>query len=144
MKSKWRLSKVILIGHLFSTPHHSARKNTRTQNKLNLTKSSNWRRNKTKHDEHDRYINLPIPENLLITWPTDRPSAPQALWQPRRKLIAHQCCGQLTAFKTGYPLTRITWLYRGLRCRPIKVEYFFGSYPLTIYSFSNDRRLRFF
>ena len=41
--------------------------------------------------------------------PSDRPSA---------------CCHQLTAVKTGYPLTSITWLYRGLRCGPIKVEYF--------------------
>ena len=40
-------------------------------------------------------------------------------------LIAHQCCDQLTAVKTRYPLTSITWPYRGLRCRPIQVEYFF-------------------
>ena len=26
--------------------------------------------------------------------------------------------------KTGYPLTSITWPYRGLRCRPIEVKYF--------------------
>ena len=61
---------------------------------------------------------------------------------PRRKLIAHQCCHQLTAVKTGCPLTSIIWPYCGLRCRPTKVEYFW-SYPLTIYSFSNDRRLTF-
>ena len=30
-----------------------------------------------------------------------------------------------TAVKTRYPLTSITWPYRGLRCRPIEVEYFF-------------------
>ena len=46
--------------------------------------------------------------------------------------IAHQCCDQLTAVKTGYPLTSITWPYHGLRCRPIEVEYFW-SYPLTSY-----------
>ena len=57
--------------------------------------------------------------------------------------IGHQCCDQLTAVKTRYPLTSITWLYRGLRCRPIKVKYFFWSYPLTRYWFSNDRRLKF-
>ena len=38
--------------------------------------------------------------------------------------IGHQCCDQLTAVKTGYPLTSITWPYRGLRCWPIKVKYF--------------------
>ena len=35
----------------------------------------------------------------------------QLLWEPReprRKLIAHQCCNQLTAVKTRYPLTSIT------------------------------------
>ena len=35
-----------------------------------------------------------------------------------------QCCDQLTAVKTGYPLTSITWSYRGLRCRPIELKYF--------------------
>ena len=38
--------------------------------------------------------------------------------------IGHQCCDQLTAVKTGYPLTSITWPYRGLRCWPIEVKYF--------------------
>ena len=47
------------------------------------------------------------------------------LWEPRRKLIANQCCHQLTAVKTGYPRTTITWPNRGLRYRPIEVEYFF-------------------
>ena len=37
--------------------------------------------------------------------------------------IGHQYCDQLTAAKTGYPLTSITWPYRGLRCRPIEVKY---------------------
>ena len=51
------------------------------------------------------------------------------IWEPRRKLIAHQCCGQLTAVKTGYPLTSITWPYRGLRCRPVEVKYFLKLSP---------------
>ena len=48
----------------------------------------------------------------------DRPSAPQEnqcllshfqlVWEPKRKLVAHQCCDQLTAIKTGYPLISIT------------------------------------
>ena len=52
----------------------------------------------------------------------------------KRKLIAHQCCDQLTAVKTGHPLTSITWPYRGLKCRRLEVEYFW-SYPLTNYQF---------
>ena len=48
----------------------------------------------------------------------------QLVWEPWKKLIAHQCCDQLTAVKTGHPLTSITWPYRSLRCRPIEVEYF--------------------
>ena len=52
-----------------------------------------------------------------------------------RLLIAHQCCGQLTAFKTGYPLTSITWLYRGLKCRPIEVEYYFEVIRWQLTSF---------
>ena len=31
------------------------------------------------------------------------------VWKPKRKLIAHQCCDQLIAVKTGHPLTSITW-----------------------------------
>ena len=49
------------------------------------------------------------------------------MWEPKRKLIAqaaHQCYDQLTAIKTGHPLTSITWPSRGLKCRPIEVEYF--------------------
>ena len=38
--------------------------------------------------------------------------------------IAHTCCDQLTAVKTGYPLTSITWPYRGPRYRPSKVDFF--------------------
>ena len=50
-------------------------------------------------------------------------------------LIAHQCCDQLTAVKTRYPLTSITWPYRGLRCRPIQVEYFFVVIRWRVTSF---------
>ena len=39
--------------------------------------------------------------------------------------IGHQCCDQLTAVKTRHPLTSISWLYRGLRYRPIEVKCFF-------------------
>ena len=82
---------------------------------------------------------------------SDRLSTPQA----NQCLLSHflatlkaqekaDCTSMLSSIdKTAYPLTSITWPFRGLRCRPIKVEYFFGSYPLTIYSFSNDRRLTF-
>ena len=46
MKSKWRLNKIMPIDRLFTTPRHSPKKTT-TQNKLNLTKSNNWRKNRT-------------------------------------------------------------------------------------------------
>ena len=81
-----------------------------------------------------KWDNLPIRENLLITWPyTDRPSV-RTTGIPMftlthsnyfgSPLIAHQCCEQLTAVKTRYTLASITWPYRGLRCRPIQFEYF--------------------
>ena len=41
----------------------------------------------------------------------------------------------LTAFKTGYPLTSITWPYRGLRCRPSEVEYLFEVIRWQVTSF---------
>ena len=49
--------------------------------------------------------------------------------------IGHQCFDQLTAVKTGYPLTSITWPYRGLRCRPIEVKYFFEVIRWQVTSF---------
>ena len=42
---------------------------------------------------------------------------------------------QLTAVKTRYPLTSITWPYRGLRCWPIEVEYFFEVIRWQVTSF---------
>ena len=76
-----------------------------------------------------------------------RPSAPQGNqcsitlsslgaqedWYCRH--IAHQSCDQLTAVKTGYPLTSITWSYRGLRCRLIEVEYLFKVIRWQVTSF---------
>ena len=49
--------------------------------------------------------------------------------------IGHQYCDQLTAVKTGYPLTSITWPYRGLRCRLIEVKYFFKDIRWKVTSF---------
>ena len=49
--------------------------------------------------------------------------------------IAHQCCDQLTAFKTGYLLTSIAWLYCGLRCWPIEVEILFEVICRQVTSF---------
>ena len=49
--------------------------------------------------------------------------------------IAHPCCGQLTAVKTGYLLTSITWPYCKLRCRPIKVVGYVDKFLV-----STDRR----
>ena len=49
--------------------------------------------------------------------------------------IAHQCCDQLTAVRTGYPLISITLPYRGLKCRLIEVEYFFEVIRWQITSF---------
>ena len=39
----------------------------------------------------------------------------------------HSCNDQVTAVKTGYPLTSITWPYRGLKCRPIEATCFLKS-----------------
>ena len=85
-----------------------------------------------------KWSNLPIRENSVITWPyTDRPPERPSVRTTGTPmfsltlssyfgspLIAHQCCDQLTAVKTRYPLISITWPYRGLRCRPIQIEYF--------------------
>ena len=50
----------------------------------------------------------------------------------------HQCCEQLTAVKTVYPLTSITSSSRGLRYRTIEIEYFLklsaDKYPVFKWS----------
>ena len=93
----------------------------------------------------DTYVHVPPPFNspFFMTPPfpavsksCDPPSVstPLPLLISDKSLIAHQCCDQLTAVKTGHPLTSTTWPYRGLKCRPIEVEYFW-SYPLINYQF---------
>ena len=87
---------------------------------------------------------------MTVHQTNDHPSAPQGnqclfshfLASLGAQEIAHQCCDQLTAVKTGYPLTSITWPCRGLKCQPIGVEYFlkFSADKLPV---SNDRRLNF-
>ena len=42
----------------------------------------------------------------------------------------------------GYLLTSITWLYHGLKCRPVEVEYFLKLSADKL-PHSNDRRLKF-
>ena len=102
----------------------------------------NWQL--SKQDSHWRYRGL-MCQLIEVTWFIWKLSADQlivlldreqcsisyflaSLGSEHRKTdthIGHQCCDQLTAVKTRYPLTSITWLYRGLRCRPIEVKYFF-------------------
>jgi len=45
--------------------------------------------------------------------------------------IGHPCYDQLTPVKTAYPLTSITWPYRGLKFTAPRVQVFFWSWPLT-------------
>ena len=45
--------------------------------------------------------------------------------------IEHPCYDQLTPVKTRYPLTSITWPYRGLKYTTHRGHVFFRSWPLT-------------
>ena len=45
--------------------------------------------------------------------------------------IGHPCYDQLTPVKTRYPLTSITWPYRGLKLTAHRGHVFFWSRPLT-------------
>ena len=91
-----------------------------------------------------RFHQTPFPQKRLILrldrTPTasDRPCAPQrnqcfkvshflaidSSLGAQVQTDIHPYCDQLTALKTGYPLTSATWPYRGLRNRPLEVEYF--------------------
>ena len=73
---------------------------------------------------------------MAVHCPLDRPSEPQgnqcsiphflaSLGEQKNWYctnIAQQYCDQLTAVKTGYSLTSITWPYCGLGCRPVKLS----------------------
>ena len=88
---------------------------------------------KMKYSTHPRKFGNRVTVHRPTTRPPERPSV-RTIGVPMftlnlssyfgSPLIAHQCCDQLTAVKTRYPLTSITWPYRGLRCRPIQFEYF--------------------
>jgi len=54
--------------------------------------------------------------------------------------IRHTCYDQLTSLKIRYPLTSITWLYRGLKFRGHRGHVCFGSLPLTKCCFSSGSR----
>ena len=101
------------------------------------------------HDSGERpliFHGSPSPPPSLIFFC----SCPSFLDEPREETLATQatleaqeeadCTSMLSSIDSCQ--NSITWPCRGLRCRPIKVEYFW-SYPLTIYSFSNDWRLTF-
>ena len=53
------------------------------------------------------------------------------------------CCDQLTAVKTVYPQTSITWKVSRAQVSTHWVRVFFWNCLLTSYYFSNDRRLQF-
>ena len=114
------------------------------------TKSEGWYMRSSPAEHHG--LNLPIPQNLIITRPyttSDRPSAPQA----------YQCL--LSHFlATWEPMLRENWLHINvainwqlskqgmhwpvspdrLRCLPIQVEYFL---KLSADYFWSDRRLKY-
>ena len=54
--------------------------------------------------------------------------------------IGHPCYDQLTPVKTRYPLTSITWPYRGLKFIAWRGRVFFWSWPLTKCWFSIGSR----
>ena len=88
-------------------------------------------------------------KHVTVHRPPARPSAPQGNQCLISHFLAslgaqedwyctlnvHQCCNQLTAVKTGYPLTSITWLYHGLRYRLIEFEYLFDVIRWQVTSF---------
>ena len=100
-----------------------------------------------------------IPKNWVITWPTategqtDRPSAPQ-LYQC---LLSHflalgaqekaDCTSMLCLIDSYQNKVSADQYYLTVSRAQVsthQVRVFFWSYLLTTYSFSNDRRLRFF
>ena len=75
---------------------------------------------------------LSIPEILVVTWlffrttgkPTWNVTLSSLCGKPQPE-ISHPGCGQLTAVKTGYPLTSITWPYCGSGVDLSRCEFFF-------------------
>ena len=101
-------------------------------------------------------VNLPIPENLVITWPyTDRPPSVRTTGKPMFTLTLLASLGAQE--KTN--CTSMLWSIDSCQNRVSADQYhlavsraqvsthrdrvLFWSYPLTSYWFSNDRRLKF-
>ena len=55
--------------------------------------------------------------------------------------IGHQCYEQLSPVKTGYPLTNITWPYRGLKFTAYQGHMFFEVAADQLLVFRLDRGL---
>ena len=58
-----------------------------------------------------------------------------SLGSEHRKTDTRQCCDPLTAVKTRYPLTSITWPYRELKCPSKEVTCFFEVLRWQVTSF---------
>ena len=72
---------------------------------------------------------------VIFSWQeNERFGYPRLFW----RIIAWPCCGELTAVKTGYPLTSITWPYRGLRSWLIEFACFLKLSPdkLVVFKWS--------
>ena len=57
------------------------------------------------------------------------------LWYFLKWSIAHTCCDQVTAVKTGSPLTSITWPHRGLKFWPIEVMCLLEVFSWQVFCF---------
>ena len=120
--------------HISRSPFHRTFTNLICVNQIKITRYTKWVGNFTLESELSKFFRLKI---VLTFFPWMAAAqgnqcsishflaslGAQEDWYCTH--TAHQCCYYLTAVKTGYPLTSITWPYRGLRRRLIEVEYLF-------------------
>ena len=64
-----------------------------------------WLSKSTHPRKFDNHVTVHRPPSVRTT---GKPMFTLSLWEPKRELIAYQCCDQLTAVKTGHQLTSIT------------------------------------
>ena len=103
MKHHCQLSTVLILVCRVIAELHARRFALRVNGAPQLSKSTHPRKfgnHMTVHRPSERASARPHHRATNVYSPTF-----QLIWEPKRKLIAHQCCDQLTAVKTGYPLT---------------------------------------
>ena len=132
---EWRLHCILIFPLVLETPLFRGHYYVLTRHSTEGKPHCIHRSSKAK-----KFGNLFIREILVTAWPYFRPficlHQREPMWKLFYAVWEHATCYGismlLTAVKTGYSLTSITWPRFGLRCRPIEVASFLLFFFLVL------------